>query len=191
MPMSTALTRIPSAASSLDAALVMASPAAREALDGREPAAAARAAIASTLMIEPPPAPRKCGATRRIRRAAATTFRSKSSAHCWSGRPVMRPLEAAPALLTSPSMRCHRSTTAVTKRSMSAALVTSADIAMRWSSLAASDCRARLSRSASRPQIATRAPSSSSSLASAAPRPSLPPVTITTLPCKCRSTLGC
>ena len=60
-PRSTALTRMPCPPRSLDAALVMASPAAREAVVGSDPAPGALAPMLSTLTMDPPPAAIRCG----------------------------------------------------------------------------------------------------------------------------------
>src|ERR1700683_5705592 len=90
--MSTALTRIPCPPRALDPALVMARPAAREAVGGNDPAPAALAPTLSTLTMAPPPAATRCGTARRVQRTAARTLRLRSaiqsSSEAWSIRPA-------------------------------------------------------------------------------------------------------
>ena len=93
-----------------------------------------------------------------------------------------------PALLTNMSMPPNRCAIALTAASTAASSDTSAGAGMTSLPVAADISAATFSRSdAVLDTIATFAPSSEKRVAAARPMPSLPPVTIATLPCNPRS----
>src|SRR5580693_4472689 len=99
---------MPNPPRSLDAALVIARPAAREAVVGNDPAPGAFAPVLSTLRMAPPPAAIRCGTARRVQRTAASTLRLRSAIHSSSETSLIRPPALLPALFTRPSRRPHR-----------------------------------------------------------------------------------
>ena len=177
------LTRMLSAANSLASDLVRLMPAARVTLVGSARAGGALPPPIVALTIEPPPRSRIDGTTPRQKRTAPITL-SWMSASQASSSSDSRPCAAdAPALLIRMSTPPNSAVTALTNRSTSAADVTSAACANTSPPVSARSSSAARSRfSARRAQIATRTPSLASRRAVASPIPSLPPVTIATLP---------
>ena len=186
-PISTALARTPSTASSFERAFISAMPAARVTELGSLDPPGALAAMASVKRIEPR-ASRSSGRARRVRRTAAISFSWKSDSHVASSMDSIGPPEARPALWTTRRSGPSALTAASTKASRSSGRVTSA-------------CRARTS-----PPISLRCglggphpvrdrarrpppmrPRRASRLAKARPSPSVPPVMSTALPVRSRS----
>src|SRR5262249_19582139 len=104
-PMQTVVTRMLSLARSLDRALVMAIPAAREIEVGMDDAPGVRPPKLVTLMMRPPPTLRISGMTDRIKRIAPQTFRLKSDSQSASLTVSKDLAMDVPALLTRMSMR--------------------------------------------------------------------------------------
>ena len=177
------LTSMLSLARSLDRPLGMAMPAAREIEVGIELAPGVRPPRLVTLMIRPPPTLRISGMDARIRRTAPQTLSSKSSSQS-SSLTSSNPLAMdVPALLTRISTRPYRSTAVLTTRAAVALSVTSAERGSTSPSVAVRISFAAASRtSCRRATIITFAPSPAMRWAAAFPIPSLPPVTMATLP---------
>src|SRR2546430_5497377 len=178
----TACTRMPRVATSLASAFVSPMTPAFAAEYGTSVGFPSFPAIEAMLMMRPPPA---ASITRTAARETRNTLvRSPAMTRCQSSslssqvgtvRPVM------PALLTTMSSRCQRSTTARTMRSTSAVLVTSAATATASAPIrAAAASAAGPSTSA----MATRAPCVASRAAMANPMPRAAPVTSAVLPVK-------
>ena len=179
-----------SAASSLASDLVRLIPAALVTLVGSARAGAALPPPIVALTIAPPPRSRIDGTTPRQKRTAPITL-SWMSAIQASSSSASRPWAAeAPALLIRMSTPPNSAVTASMNRSTSPFDVTSAACAKTSPAPAARSSSAACSSGAARrAQIATRAPSPASRRAVASPIPSLPPVTIATLPSRPSSSM--
>src|SRR5438094_144321 len=181
-PRQIVLTRIPSGAYSLASDLVRLMPAARVTLVGSDRAAGALPPTVVTLTIRPPPRRFMCGITSRQRRTAAISFSSRSSCQVASLTCSKPAAAEVPALFTSTSTPPQRARVAATNASTCSGRVTSAGIASTSAPVSRRTWSAtRSSSSLRRAQVATRAPERAKRSTQARPRPSLPPVTITTL----------
>ena len=130
--------------------------------------------------------------TRRQKRTAAMSLTSMSAAHVASSTFSNGPADDVPALLTRMSTPPCAASVASTTASTSASRVTSAT----WASTCTPVCfrmasAARSSTSLRRAQITTWQPSWAKRMAVARPSPSLPPVTMATLPVRPRSSMAC
>src|SRR5829696_1112480 len=130
------------------------------------------------LTIRPPPAARMCGSTSREQRISENSFTSRSATQVASFSVSKLPGCAPPALLTRQSIPPNASAERATRSRTCSGSVTSAACAY---SAPMSAAVARIS-SSFREQVATRAPSATSSRAIASPRPFDPPVTSTRRP---------
>src|SRR5437016_8600814 len=158
-------------------------PAARDMLVGSERAAGALPPTVVTLMMRPPPRRFMWGMTSRQNRIAPMTFESKSYCHVASSTCSKPAADEVPALFTRMSIPPNRATVAATKASTSGPCVTSVAIARMSAPVVfwiAST--ARSSTSFRRAHTATFAPLLANRSTQARPSPSLPPVTIATLP---------
>src|SRR3989442_944645 len=118
----------------------------------------------------------------RVMRNAPRRLTSMTRSQSSSFMRTRRPSRMTPALLTRMSTRPNRCLAASTNRSASSRITASATTPRTAPPRASSSLAERWSRSASRPETTTAAPSSASNVAIARPMPRLPPVTIATRP---------
>ena len=180
--MQTVLTRILSAANSLDKALVSASPAARVTVVGMDLARGCLAPMLVMLMMRPPPCLRMWPIARRARRIAPKSLRSKSACQVSSVTDSNTPVAEVPALLTRISMRPKASIAPATTRAQSSARLTSACIGATLPPAATICAATASSNSRPRATMTTLAPSAANITAVALPIPWVPPVTMATFP---------
>src|SRR3989441_5149821 len=183
-PGHTVFTRMFSGPGSVANVLANPTTARRTALDNTRLGSGCLTTYEAMLRMRPPPCLRMYGMTARVRRTVLIRLRLIPAHHCSSVISTNDPVGGLRALFTRISIRPNRFAAVLTNRSASSALLTSACTGSTSPPMsAAAASRASLRRA----QMATWAPSSTNSFATAFPRPRLAAATSAVWPRRPRS----